>query len=105
MDFNADDSSESNTGHFILALDISRFIDPAVFAAAVVAHLDELRGSDRLPDVDAIRLPGEEGAGRGGRGAGRPGGGAARSRDGIPLSPALAAVLDRLGAKLGIGPP
>ena len=95
VDFNADDSSESNTGHFILALDVSRFIDPAVFAAAVVAHLDELRGSDRLPGVDAIRLPGEERARRW----------AARSRDGIPLIPALAAVLDRLGAKLGIGPP
>jgi len=45
--------------------------------------------------VDAIRLPGEERARRW----------AARSRDGIPLSPALAAVLDHLGAKLGIGPP
>ncbi len=95
VDFNADDSSESNTGHFILALDVSRFIEPAVFAAAVVPHLDELRGSDRLPGVDAIRLPGEERARRW----------ATRSRDGIPLSPALAAVLDHLGAKLGIGPP
>ena len=94
VDFNADDSSAANTGHFILALDVRRFIDPALFAAAVVAHLDELRASDRLPGVDAIRLPGEERARRR----------SARSRDGIPIPSALATVLDGLGTRLGIGP-
>ena len=93
VDFNADDSSAANTGHFILALDVRRFIDPAVFAAAVVAHLDELRESDRLPGVDTLRLPGEERARRW----------ATRSRDGVPIGPELATVLDRLGARLGIG--
>ncbi len=93
VDFNADDHSAANTGHFILALDVRRLIDPAVFAAAVVAHLDELRGSDLLPGVDAIRLPGEERARRR----------AERLRDGVPIGPALAAVLDGLGARLGIG--
>jgi len=64
VNFNADDRGEANTGHFILALDIARFIDPAVFAAAVVQHLDELRGSARLPGVASIRLPGDERAHR-----------------------------------------
>ncbi len=95
VDFNADDSTPANTGQFILALDVRRFIDPAVFAAAVVAHLDELRGSDRLPGVDAIRLPGEERARRR----------AVRLRDGVPIGPALGGVLDGLGARLGIGSP
>jgi len=93
VDFNADDRTESNTGHFILALDVRRFIDPALFAAAVVAHLDELRDSARLPGVDAIRFPGEERARRR----------AERERDGVPIPPALGKVLDELGDRLGIG--
>ena len=94
VDFNADNHSATNTGHFILALDIARFIDPATFAAAVTVHLDELRGSDRLPGVDRIRLPGEDRARRR----------AERSRDGVPIGPALQTVLDTLGARLRIGP-
>ena len=93
VDFNADERSAANTGHFILALDVRRFMDPALFAAAVVAHLDELRASAPLPGADPIRLPGEERARRR----------AERLRTGIPIPPALAIVLDRLGDRLGIG--
>ncbi len=94
VDFNADNESAADTGHFILALDVRRFIDPALFAAAVNAHLDELRHSAALPGIDTIRLPGEERARRR----------AERDRTGIPIPPALAGVLDRLGERLGIGP-
>ena len=93
VDFNADDTSPSNTGHFIIALDIARFIDPSLFATAVCAHLDELRASDRLPGVDHIRLPGEDRARRRRE----------RSEGGIPIPPPLATVLDALGNRLGIG--
>ncbi len=93
VDFNADDGTESNTGHFILALDVRRFIDPALFAAAVTAHLDELHRSARLPGVDAIRFPGEERARRR----------AEREQQGVPIPSALGAVLDGLGRRLGIG--
>ncbi len=92
VDFNADDTTPTNTGHFILALDVRRFVDPALFATAVVAHLDELRASALLPGTDAIRLPGEERARRW----------EARSKDGIPIVPALTTVLDRLAQRLGI---
>lgn len=85
VDFNADERSTANTGHFILALDVRRFIDPALFAAAVVAHLDELRASARLPGEERARRRAE------------------RGRTGIPIPPALATVLDRLGERLGIG--
>jgi LDH2 family malate/lactate/ureidoglycolate dehydrogenase len=94
VDFNADDKTETNTGHFILALDVARFIDPALFAMAVLGHLEELRGSALLPGVESIRLPGDERARRH----------AQRSNEGIPVISALESVLTKLGERLGIGP-
>ena len=94
VDFNADDTTPSDTGQFIVALDIRRFIDPGVFAAAVVAHLDELRASARLPGVDVIRMPGDERARRR----------AARVQNGVPIPVTLDAVLAGLAARLGIAP-
>ncbi len=95
VDFNADDGTAANTGHFILALDVARFIDPRLFAAGVVAHCEELRAAGRLPGVDGIRLPGDERARRR----------AMRMRDGITLAPALLTLLTRLSERLGIGSP
>jgi L-2-hydroxycarboxylate dehydrogenase (NAD+) len=94
VDFNADDASEANTGQFVLALDIKRFIDPSLFATLVVAHLDELRHSARLPGVESIRLPGDERARRREE----------RARLGVNMVPELRSVLNRLGGRLGIGP-
>ena len=93
VDFNADDSSETNTGHFVLALDIKRFIDPALFASLVATHVQELRDSARLPGVDQIRLPGDERAKRR----------ADRLARGVPMVPELQDVLNKLGGRLGIG--
>ena len=93
VDFNADDRTESNTGQFVIALDIARFIDPAIFAAMVRAHVQELRESARLPGVTAIRLPGDERARRV----------ADRTQNGVPMVPELQAVLNKLGDRLGIG--
>ncbi len=93
VDFNADDSSEANTGQFVLAIDIARFIDPALFATLVGAHLEELRASARLPGVEVIRLPGDERARRREQ----------RARDGVPMGTELRRVLDQLGERLGIG--
>lgn len=94
VDFNADDASETNTGQFILALDAARFVAPATFTAEVDRHLDELRGSARLPGVDAIRLPGDR------RRQCR----VERTRDGIPLPDALMAQLDKVAGELGVPP-
>ena len=79
IDFNADDASETNTGHFICAVDIARFLPLATFTAEVDRHLNDLRQSKRLPGFDAIRLPGDR------RRQCR----AERLRDGIPLAPAV----------------
>jgi len=54
----------------------------------------DLRASERMPGVDAVRIPGE-GAHRARE---------ERARDGVPIPPALRSALDALGAELGIEP-
>jgi L-2-hydroxycarboxylate dehydrogenase (NAD+) len=92
VDFNADDSSAANTGQFILALDVKRFIDPDVFAAATRRHLDELHDSERLPGVDRIRLPGDDRATRRRE----------RLSAGIPIPDQLLVKLDQLARDAGV---
>ncbi|HEY7742075.1 MAG TPA: Ldh family oxidoreductase [Burkholderiales bacterium] len=90
VDFNADDTSMTNTGHAIVAIDVEAFQPVAEFKRRVDALVRDLRGSERLPGVDRIRLPGE------GSRAAR----ADRAKNGIPLSPPLAASLDQLAGEL-----
>src|SRR5262249_9174815 len=47
IDFNADDTSETNTGHFICAIDIKRFIPLETFTAEVDRHMTDLHASQR----------------------------------------------------------
>jgi L-2-hydroxycarboxylate dehydrogenase (NAD+) len=94
VDFNADDASETNTGHFIIALDVARFLPLEAYKAEVDRHIAELKGSTRLPGVDEIRMPGER------RRATRE----ERTRDGISLSAALMGQLEKLAAELSIKP-
>jgi LDH2 family malate/lactate/ureidoglycolate dehydrogenase len=94
IDFNADDESETNTGHFIAAVDIARFLPLQTFTAEVDRHVGDLRHSRRLPGVDAIRLPGDR------RAACRD----ERRRDGVPVPAQLLAQLDKLAAELQIKP-
>ncbi|MFC7738098.1 Ldh family oxidoreductase [Roseomonas sp. GCM10028921] len=94
VDFNADERTVTETGHALIALDISRFLDPAAFQAEVRRHLDDLRKSPRLPGVDRIRTPGElRGERRRDRGA-----------HGVALPAALVAQLDGLASDAGIAP-
>lgn len=51
----------TNTGQFVVALDVSRFIAPEVFAAEMDRHLKDLSSSPTLPGFDSIRLPGQSG--------------------------------------------
>src|SRR3954451_22517048 len=94
VDFNADDASETNTGHFIIALDIARFLPLAEYKAEVDRHIAALNASQRLPGVDEIRMTGER------RRQSRE----ERTRDGFPLSAALVAQLDKLAAELSVKP-
>src|SRR5580693_2000452 len=94
VDFNADDDSETNTGHFIIVADVARFIPPAVFNSEVDRHVRDFKQSKRLPGVDEIRLPGDR------RRQCR----AERERDGVPIAPALMVQLDKLAAELKVAP-
>src|SRR5512140_3452955 len=60
IDFNHDDSSTTNTGQAIMAIDLSAFGDVAAFKARVDRLVRELRASERMPDVERIWLPGEQ---------------------------------------------
>ncbi|AMN39580.1 Ldh family oxidoreductase [Rhodoplanes sp. Z2-YC6860] len=94
VDFNADDESECNTGHFIIALDISRFIPLDVFKAQMDRQLRDLKASKVLPGFDAIRLPGEQRRTRR----------AERLSKGVPVFPEVVAQLDKLAGELKIKP-
>jgi LDH2 family malate/lactate/ureidoglycolate dehydrogenase len=94
IDFNADDASETNTGHFMVVIDVARFSPLATFTAEVDRHARDLRNSKQLPGADDIRLPGDR------RRQCR----AERLRDGVPLAPALIANLEKLAAELKITP-
>src|SRR5215472_13058678 len=94
IDFNADDNSATNTGHCIAAIDIARFVPAKTFVAEVDRHIRDLRASQRLPGVDAIRLPGDRRAECHDE----------RARDGVPIPAPLLAQLDKLAAELQIKP-
>ena len=94
IDFNNDDTSETNTGHFMMVLDISRFLPVAEFKAEMDRHIRDLRGSARLPGVDEIRLPGDR------RFAVKQD----RLANGVPVSDALVEKLDALAKERGIRP-
>lgn len=59
IDFNKDATSVTNTGHFIVALHIEAFADVDAFKKDVDEIWKQMKGSARLPGVDAIRIPGE----------------------------------------------
>lgn len=92
VDFNTDHETVTNTGQAVLVLDLKAFGDPPAIKAAVDRLLQDLRGSQRLPEVERIWIPGEQSHGR------RQRYGAA----GIPLANALLAELAALADSLGI---
>jgi LDH2 family malate/lactate/ureidoglycolate dehydrogenase len=93
-DSNTDQATETNTGQFVVALDVARFLPLDQFATEVDRHVRDLGASARLPGFDEIRIPGQ------GRKARRED----RQRNGVPLSTALIKQLDELGGRLGISP-
>jgi L-2-hydroxycarboxylate dehydrogenase (NAD+) len=94
VDFNADDTTPTNTGHAIVAIDVAAFQPVAEFKQAVDALVRDLRHSRTLPGVERIRIPGE------GSHAAR----ADRREHGIPIPAALRTALDTLAGELEIAP-
>jgi L-2-hydroxycarboxylate dehydrogenase (NAD+) len=92
IDFNHDDTTTTNTGQAIMAIDLSAFGDVGDFKARVDRLVRELRASERMPGVERIWLPGEQSHERR----------AANERDGIPIGPVLLQQLDTFARELGI---
>jgi LDH2 family malate/lactate/ureidoglycolate dehydrogenase len=93
-DVNSEQAGETNTGQFVIALDVARFLPLDQFGAEVDRHMRDLSASARLPGVDEIRIPGQ------GRKARR----ADRLANGVPLSGALIKQLDEVSGSLRIAP-
>jgi L-2-hydroxycarboxylate dehydrogenase (NAD+) len=94
IDFNADFVTPTNTGQFVLALDVAAFMDVDAFKAEVDDAWATMKSSPTLPGFDEIRLPGE----RSGRVA------ETRRKEGVPLHPELDQALATLAAELAIEP-
>ncbi|QHI98319.1 Ldh family oxidoreductase [Xylophilus rhododendri] len=94
VDFNTDHRTPTNTGQAILVIDLAAFGGAAPFKAAVDALVRDIRGSERLPGVERIWLPGEQSHGKR----------RAYAESGVPLPLALVEDLDRLAARLAIRP-
>jgi L-2-hydroxycarboxylate dehydrogenase (NAD+) len=92
IDFNHDDSSVTNTGQAVAAINIAAFGDVGGFKASVDTLIRDLRGSSRMPGVDRIMVPGERSHETR----------MSRTARGIPIAPALMRGLDQLASELGI---
>ena len=90
--YNTPDLSPTNAGQAVCAISIKQFGDVTAFKRRVDVAVREIRGSGRLPGVDAIRLPGERSH------AVR----LDRMANGVPVPPALRAALDKLAGDIGI---
>lgn len=94
VDFNADDTTPTNTGHAIVAVSLEAFGGVADFKRSVDTLARDLRASSRLPGVERIRLPGEQSHAKRIENLER----------GVPIPPALLASLDELATELQIAP-
>jgi LDH2 family malate/lactate/ureidoglycolate dehydrogenase len=82
-------------GDLFVAIHPAAFGDPAVFRAAVAAHLAEVKASRRGPGVAEIRLPGERAWAERAR----------RLAGGVPIEPAVWAEVAGLARELGVSLP
>jgi len=92
VDFNADSKSVTNTGQFVIALDIKAFTDVDKFKLEIDEVFRQMKSSPLLPGCDEIRLPGERLAAVT----------KSRSESGIPIAPQLRETLTELATELGV---
>ena len=92
VDFNHDDSTPTNTGQALLAIDPAAFGDPLEFRRRVDVVVRDLRASERMPGVERVWVPGEQSHAKR----------AEAARSGIPIGAALRKSLDTLADELRI---
>ncbi len=95
VDFNADAAGISNTGQFVVALNLEAFGDPAEFRRRVDTVVRDMKSSPLLPGFNEIRMPGERSQTLRDE----------RLRTGVPLPSALRAELRATATELGIEVP
>ena len=94
VDFNNDDTTATNTGHVIVAINVAMFRELGEFKASVDQLVRDIRNSKRLPGVEAVRLPGEQSHAKRDE----------HTRLGIPMPAPLLQSLAALAAELKIAP-
>lgn len=92
IDFNHDDTTTTNTGQAVMAIDLNAFGDVAGFKARVDRLVRELRASERMPDVERIWLPGEQSHEKR----------MTNARDGIAIGSVLLQQLDAFADEMGM---
>ena len=92
IDFNHDDTTVTNTGQAIMAIDLSAFGDVAGFKTRVDQLVRDLRASERMPGVERIWLPGEQSHDKRQK----------NERDGMALPAVLLRQLDAFALEMGI---
>jgi L-2-hydroxycarboxylate dehydrogenase (NAD+) len=92
IDFNADDTSATNTGQAILAIDASAFGNVTDFKRRVDKLVRDLRSSERMPGFERIWMPGEQSNAKR----------VQYAREGIPISAPVRESLDRVAIELGV---
>lgn len=92
VDFNNDHQTPTNTGQAIVVIDIKAFGDPVVFKAGIDKLVRDIHGSERLPGVERIWLPGEQSNAKRLR----------YVKAGIPVAANLVKELNQLAAELGV---
>jgi LDH2 family malate/lactate/ureidoglycolate dehydrogenase len=92
IDFNKDDTTPTNTGQVIVALDVARFSPVEAFKRSVDEIIRDFRNSKRMPGIEQIRLPGEQSHATWRE----------RSTRGIPLNDALLSNLHQVAIDLSI---
>jgi L-2-hydroxycarboxylate dehydrogenase (NAD+) len=92
IDFNKDETTPTNTGQVIVALDPARLSPLDRFKSSIDRAIREMRDSKRMPGVEHIRVPGEQSHATF----------VERSAAGVPLNETLYKDLQRLAADLGV---
>jgi L-2-hydroxycarboxylate dehydrogenase (NAD+) len=92
IDFNKDDTTPTNTGQVIVALDVARFSPVEVFKRNVDEVIRQMRNSKKMHGVEHIRLPGEQSHATW----------LERSATGVPMNDTLFKDLQHLASDLGI---
>lgn len=95
VDFTADTTRETNTGQFVMALDLAAFGAADTFAPAAARAFDEMRDSTPLPGHGAVHLPGD----------GKSAAAAERRANGVALGPALRQDLAALASEYALESP